>query len=272
MAMQNFTVGKLRIELYPDRLAAAQAAAQAALQAMILAAREVTDIGVVFATGASQLEMLAKLTRLPDIPWQKISGFHLDEYVDLPRNHRASFRRYLEENLVRHVPLKSFHEIDGSAPDPERVCREYTELLRACPPALCLLGIGENGHLAFNEPGEADFHDPLEVRIVELDAVCRRQQVAEGWFDDLHEVPQRAITLTIPTILKIPRLIVSVSGSRKATIVWRTLSEPTSPACPATILRHHPNATIYLDKEAAAELRSTIPIGSQEYGGSANNE
>jgi glucosamine-6-phosphate deaminase len=263
--MKTFAIEKLRVELYPDRTAAAQAAAEAASKAILQAAQDAADISVVFATGASQLEVLARLTQMPGIPWRKVTGFHLDEYIGLARNHRASFRRYLQENLLQHAPLKTFHEIDGSAPDPELVCRHYAELLRACPPVLCLLGIGENGHLAFNEPEAADFHDPLDVKIVNLDLVCRGQQVAEGWFDSLDAVPPRAITLTIPAILRIPRLIVSVIGSRKAAIVRHTLEEPVSTSCPATILRHHPDATLYLDEEAAAELRST-----QQQQGSAN--
>jgi glucosamine-6-phosphate deaminase len=256
--MQSFVVGKLRAEIYSDRTEAAKAAASAAVQTINVAAQKTDQTGVVFATGASQLELLAQLTQVPGIPWQKIVGFHLDEYVGISRDHRASFRHYLEENLSRRVPMRNFHEIDGSEPHPEKVCRDYAELFRSCPPALCLLGIGENGHLAFNEPAEADFQDAVDVKVVELDAVCRQQQVAEGWFDRLEQVPQRAITLTIPAIFRIPRLIVSVPGSRKASIVRRTLSEPISTACPATILREHPNATVYLDEEAAAELGSFL--------------
>jgi glucosamine-6-phosphate deaminase len=254
--MHSLVVEKLRVEIHPDRTEAANAAALAAAQTVNLAIQNAALTGVIFATGASQLELLDQLTQLPGIPWQKVIGFHLDEYVGISKDHRASFRHYLEENLCQRVPMRNFHEIDGSAPDLEKVCRDYAELLRHCPPALCLLGIGENGHLAFNEPAEADFQDPVDVKIVELDAVCRQQQVAEGWFDHLGQVPQRAITLTIPAIFRIPQLIVSVPGSRKASIVRQTLSEPISTACPATILREHPNTTVYLDEESAVELGS----------------
>ena len=150
--------------------------------------------------------------------------------------------------------MEEFSEINGSADDPGLICKEYAQKLRSANPQLCLLGIGENGHLAFNDPDVADFRDLLDAKIVRLATMCRQQQVAEGWFKDLQEVPEQAITVTIPALLRVPKLIVSVPGSRKAAILRRTLEEPISTACPATILRTHPDATIYLDREAAAEL------------------
>lgn len=157
--------------------------------------------------------------------------------------------------------MRRFFEIDGSSFDPESVCRDYAERLREADPQLCLLGIGENGHLAFNEPGEADFNDPKAMKVVCLDSACREQQAAEGWFGTPEEVPDRALTLTIPTLFRIPRLIVSVPGQRKARIVRRALKEPVSEQCPATILRTHPDATLFLDPESAAELdlKDTVP-------------
>jgi glucosamine-6-phosphate deaminase len=178
----------------------------------------------------------------------------MDEYVGISANHPASFRGYLRERLTGKVPMKEFFEIDGSAPDPELTGREYAERLRSAGPQLCLLGIGENGHLAFNDPLVADFADPLDVKTVQLDEACRRQQVAEGWFGRVEEVPQYAITLTIPALFRVPKLIVSVPGKRKAEIVRRVLEEPVSTRCPATILRTHPDATVYLDLESAREL------------------
>jgi glucosamine-6-phosphate deaminase len=150
--------------------------------------------------------------------------------------------------------MREFFEIDGNASDPERACKDYAELLRFADPQLCLLGIGENGHLAFNDPGVADFHDPLDMKVVRLDQVCRQQQAAEGWFNSPQEVPAQAMTLTIPTLFRVPKLIASVPGPRKAEIVRRTLEEPVTIGCPATLLRTHPDATVYLDRESAAEL------------------
>jgi glucosamine-6-phosphate deaminase len=154
--------------------------------------------------------------------------------------------------------MNEFYEIDGSAPDPEKTADEYSALLRAADPQLCLLGIGENGHLAFNDPGVADFSDPRDAKIVYLDADCRRQQVAEGWFATFDEVADAAITLTIPALLRVPKLIVSVPGHRKAAIIRRVLSEPLSTDCPATILRTHPDTTLYLDLESAAGLEGVL--------------
>ena len=154
--------------------------------------------------------------------------------------------------------MKEFFEIDGTAPDPGKACKEYAALLRAANPQLCLLGIGENGHLAFNDPGVADFDDPLDVKVVRLDSVCRQQQAAEGWFRSLEDVPERAMTVTIPALFRVPKLIASVPGPRKAGIIRRTLEDSISTACPATLLRTHPNATVYLDRESSAEVMDLL--------------
>lgn len=198
--------------------------------------------------------MLDALTSVPGLPWSRVVGFHMDEYIGLDESHPASFRRYMREKLTQRVPMRRFYEIDGNAQEIDAFSREYVRALDQAAPSLCLLGIGENGHLAFNDPAEANFHDPPAMKVVTLDDACRGQQLAEGWFRTLDEVPRRALTLTIPALLRIPKLILSVPGSRKAAIVRRTLEEPISTACPATILRTHPDATIYLDRESAAEL------------------
>lgn len=216
-------------------------------------------VPVVFATGASQLETLRALTRMTDLPWHQVVGFHMDEYVGIDAEHPASFRRYLREEIAGKAPLAHFHFLEGDATDLSAVLRGYGELLQRFPPKLCLLGIGENGHLAFNDPGEANFEDPETVKIVELDDVCRRQQVNEGWFETMDEVPHRAVTLSIPALLRIPELIGSVPERRKAAIVRRTLEDPISTDCPATILRTHPNAALFLDRDSASLLRPPIP-------------
>ena len=255
MDILRFKVDSLKIEVHPDRVSAGRAAAQAAAEAMQRLASELDRFGVVFATGASQLAMLRSLTDLPGLPWSRIVGFHLDEYVGLDEHHPASFRRYLREHLTSRVQMRIFHEIDGSSADPAAVCRDYAEKLLGAAPRLCLLGIGENGHLAFNEPAEADFADPVDVKVVTLDGACRQQQTAEGWFGSIVEVPANAITVTIPAIMRISRLILSVPGERKAEIMKRVLTAPIAPGCPATILRTHPDATVYLDPASAELLR-----------------
>jgi len=256
--VKHYKVGSMKVEVHATRQAAGDAAARAAAETLIELGSKQDSIPVIFATGASQFETLNALTGIPDLPWNKIRGFHMDEYVGISADHPASFRRYLRERLTGKVQMQNFLEIDGSTEDPERTGREYADAIRSANPQLCLLGIGENGHLAFNDPPIADFSDPLDVKIVELDAACREQQTAEGWFSSVDDVPRYAITLTIPALLRVPRLIVSVPGKRKAHIVRRTFTEPVSTACPATVLRNHPDATVYLDLESAAELSGVL--------------
>lgn len=246
--------GALELEIHPNKEAAGAAAAGAVAAELHRLDRLGKEIAVVFATGASQIDMLHSLTSISGLPWNRVQGFHLDEYVGLDENHPASFRRYLREKLTRRVPLHAFFEIDGNARDLDLFCKDYVQKLEVARPQLCLLGIGENGHLAFNDPGVADFNDPLSMKVITLDHVCREQQVAEGWFRSWSDVPERALTLTMPTMFRIPKLIVTVPGSRKAEAVRRTLQDPIATDCPATILRNHPDATIYLDVDSASKL------------------
>ena len=258
MEIIHLTIGTLKLEIHPSGEAAGAAAARDVADFLQQRETRTSDMGVIFATGASQLFTLRSLTAIPDLPWNKVCGFHLDEYVGLSPDHPASFRHYLREHLTQLVPMKEFHEIDGNVADPDWMCQEYTHKLRLRNPQLCLLGVGENGHLAFNDPAEADFIDHQAMKLVNLDPVCRQQQLAEGWFKSFSEVPEQALTLTIPTLFNIPKLIVSVPGRRKAPIVRQMLEEPISTSCPATILRTHPDATIYLDRESAEELDSKL--------------
>lgn len=251
--IRELTFGSLRMQVYADRAAAGTAAAHDAAEAMRQQAAGRDKIGVIFATGASQTAMLGALTTIEGIPWEKVLGFHMDEYIDIDPNHPASFRRFLRERLTSRVPIGHFLGVDGNK-DPAAECRDYEEALRRAQPQLCLLGIGENGHLAFNDPAEANFQDTADMKVVSLDDACRAQQVAEGWFPNLNEVPRKALTLTIPALFRTQKLLASVPGPRKAAIVRRTALEPISTACPATILRTHPDATVYLDPDSAAEL------------------
>jgi glucosamine-6-phosphate deaminase len=252
----SLTAGTMKLRIYPTKRAAGEAAAVAVADEMRRLGQLREQFGLIFATGAAQFDTLDFLTSTAGLPWKKVRGFHLDEYVGLDENHPASFRRFLRERLTQRVDLGSFFEMDGSADDLDAVCRHYIEQLHVAEPQLCLLGIGENGHLAFNEPAEADFQDPLEMKIVNLDLMCRQQQAAEGWFPSWQEAPERALTLTIPTVLRVPKLIASVPGPRKAQIVRRTVYDPISTACPSTLLRTHPDVTVYLDGDSAAELEN----------------
>jgi glucosamine-6-phosphate deaminase len=249
------TAGTIKLEIYTNRKLAGEAAAAAAAEEIKRLAQHQKEIAIIVATGASQFDTLAALTAIPDLPWDRVRGFHLDEYVGLDQNHPASFRRYLREKFTERVKLLEFSEIDGTAPDLDAARREYVRKVSIAKPQLCLLGIGENGHLAFNDPAEANFNDPEDMKVVHLDQACRQQQAAEGWFATWQDVPPQALTLTIPSLFRVPKLIASVPGSRKAEAVRRTLEEPISTACPSTILRTHPDVTLYLDVESAAELK-----------------
>lgn len=253
-SVRSLRVGNLVIEAYQSTEAMGQAAAASAAQWLRELAASSETVGVIFAASASQMATLDALTSIPGLPWEKVVGFHMDEYLGISDQHPASFRRYLRERLTNKVKMRHFYGIDGTTADAGETCRKYAELLRQVHPRLCLLGIGENGHLAFNDPSEADFNDPLDIKIVSLDEQCRQQQVNEGCFASVSEVPKRAITLTIPALLRVPRLIASVPGERKAHIVRRTLTEEISTRCPATIMRNSSNATVYLDPASAAEL------------------
>jgi len=211
---------------------------------------------IIVATGTSQFEVLAALAATEDIDWSKVVGFHLDEYLGLPMTHPASFRRYLKERLVDRVRLQAFHYIDGEA-EPEEECRRVGELLAAGPVDVALIGIGENGHLAFNDP-PADFETGRAYLVVDLDEACRRQQLGEDWFPTLDDVPRRAISMSIRQIMKSEAIVCSVPDRRKAAAVRAAVEGPVTPQMPASILQLHRRATLYVDPPAA-ELLSRRP-------------
>ena len=209
---------------------------------------------VIAATGASQFEFLDALTATTAIDWPRVVFFHLDEYVGLPESHPASFRRYLKERIVARVRPGGFHFIEGDAADPAAEARRVGELIRAHPIDAAFVGIGENGHLAFNDPA-ADFETEEPYLLVTLDEACRRQQLGEGWFKGLEDVPRRAISMSVRQILKSQRIVCVVPDARKARAVRECLEEDVSPLRPASILRTHPRTTLYLDKASASLLR-----------------
>jgi glucosamine-6-phosphate deaminase len=207
---------------------------------------------VIFATGASQFEVLAALIAIESLDWPQVVGFHLDEYIGLPATHPASFRRYLMERLVDRVPFQAFHYIDGDA-EPEGECRRAGEAVAASPIDVALVGVGENGHLAFNDP-PADFETERPYLVVSLDDACRRQQLGEGWFAALDDVPRRAISMSIRQIMKSEAIVCSVPDRRKAEAVRATVEGPVTPLVPASMLQRHPNAALYVDPPAAGLL------------------
>jgi glucosamine-6-phosphate deaminase len=219
-----------------------------------IAARGVAN--VMLATGNSQLAFLAELIDLPDIAWSQVRAFHMDEYVGLSPSHPASFQRYMRERVAARVEFLEFDYLAGDGPDPEAEAARYEARLRAHPLDLCCAGIGENGHLAFNDPPVADFDDPRDVKIVALDPASRRQQVGEGHFAAIDDVPTHAITVTIPALLRAGRVLVIVPEARKAEPVHAALYGPISTACPASILRRQANATLYLDAASSDLVES----------------
>jgi len=210
-------------------------------------------VSIVLATGNSQLTFFSALRLKSDVPWYAVTVFHMDEYLGMPESHTASFARYLREKLVNHVHPAAFYPIRGDTSDAESELKRYGGLLREFPPDICVLGIGENGHLAFNDPS-ADFETKKVVHIVNLDSECRMQQVNEGHFPSIDDVPQQAITLTVPALLAAAHVLAIVPEARKAAAVKAALQEPVTPTCPASILRTKAHVTMYLDRESASTL------------------
>ncbi len=248
----RFSVESLRVEVHDDRASAGRAAAVS--RAIAQRQREHGRASVIFAAAPSQNEFLAGLVASKGIDWSDVFAFQTDEYFVMAANHPASFRRYLQEHLFRLVGLEAAQQrlIAGEQSErPLKTCLAYEEILLAEPADIVCAGIGENGHLAFNDPAVADFLDPVLVKIVRLDSVCRFQQIHDGCFTQIQDVPAHAYTLTIPALLRAPLVSVVVPGPRKANAVLTTLHAPISEACPATVLRRHPGATLYLDRDSA---------------------
>ncbi|MCW5719567.1 MAG: glucosamine-6-phosphate deaminase [Devosia sp.] len=232
----------------------AQSAAAEGLAAIKAALAEKGEANVIFATGASQFDVLAALMQ-SDLDFAKIRAFHLDEYIGLPLSHPASFRRYLIDRVIAKVPaFKEFVLIDGEAPDVEAEIARVSAVILKNPIDVCFAGIGENGHLAFNDP-PADFETEAPYINVELDAACRQQQFGEGWFETLDAVPRRAISMSVRQILKSKTIILTVPDARKAGAVARCLEGPVDTMAPASIVQTHNSTSIHLDPAAASQLK-----------------
>ncbi|MFZ0537376.1 MAG: glucosamine-6-phosphate deaminase [Candidatus Sulfotelmatobacter sp.] len=241
------------LRVFDDRAASGHAAA---LQAAAAIRRSITERGsarIIAATAASQLEFLDALTSAAGIDWSKVEAFHLDEYIGLPISHPGSFRKMLLEQLVQKTGIVHYHLLDGDAHDPMEVVSRVGKQLASLPVDIAFLGIGENGHIAFNDP-PADFETEEPYIIVNLDEACRQQQVGEAWFADISQVPTQAISMSVRQILKAKEILAVVPGPRKAQAVKACLEGAISPMAPASILRTHPNATVYLDRDSAALL------------------
>jgi len=230
----------------------AKVSADEAAEALRKAIKENGKARIIAATGAAQFEFLEALTQLPGIDWEKVEMFHLDEYIGIPASHPASFCRFLQERLIQKTGITNHHLLSGEQ-DPAGVIRSAGEALQSAPIDVAFVGVGENGHLAFNDP-PADFETEEPYLIVALDDACRRQQLGEGWFATLEDVPRRAMSMSVRQILKAKKIICIVPDSRKANAVKACFEGAIRPEAPASILREHRDTTVYLDKNSAALL------------------
>lgn len=256
------------IRMFGDRPSLGKAAADQAATAIRDAIAARGQARIIAATAASQLEFLDALTNESGIDWTKVEAFHLDEYIGLPVTHPGSFRKMLMEQLVSKTGIKRYHLLEGDATDPAAVLRKVGNQLASAPIDIAFLGIGENAHIAFNDP-PADFETEEPYIIVTLDEACRQQQVGEAWFSDISQVPKRAMSMSARQILKAKEILAVVPDKRKAQAVKACVEGQISPAAPASILRRHPNATIYLDN-ASASLLSPVLQNALTKDGQAN--
>lgn len=243
------TVDSLKVKVFNDRRALGAAAGAEVAERIKQLLSEKHGIRIIFAAAPSQNELLNYLSEDESIDWSRITTFHMDEYNGLPLDAPQKFSRFLREHLFNQVKPGTVHLIDSSN-ESEEECRRYGELLRQAPIDIVCLGIGENGHIAFNDPPVADFNDPEVIKAVELEDACRQQQVNDGCFPSFEDVPTHALTLTIPTLLSGSHLFCVVPGPTKRKAVERTLNGSISTECPSTILRKHPDCTLYLDRDS----------------------
>jgi glucosamine-6-phosphate deaminase len=241
------------LKVFNDKRTLGRAAAEQAANAIRRAIAERGTARIIAATAASQREFLEELTKSPGIDWTKVEAFHLDEYIGLPFMHPGSFRRMLMEQLIEKTGIRNYHLLNGDTPDPSVTVRDVGRQLASAPVDIAFLGIGENGHIAFNDP-PADFNTEEPYLIVNLDEACRQQQVGEAWFSNISQVPKQAISMSAKQILKAKEILAVVPDRRKAEAIKACFEAEISPMAPASILRRHPNATIYLDTYSASLL------------------
>lgn len=252
--ISSFRIDNLNVEIYKDRKAMGSGAASAVSERLkrFLSAQE--RVRMIFAAAPSQNELLEELAAAEGIDWSRVTAFHMDEYIGLKAGAPQSFGVFLKDRIFGKVGFGKVHYISSNLDDTGRECESYSSLLAEAPIDVVCLGIGENGHIAFNDPDVADFDDPKKVKVVKLDQKSRQQQVNDGCFSSFAEVPREAITLTIPTLFSSRYMYCVVPGRTKADAVRRTIQGEISTACPASILRRHENAVLFLDTDSAAEL------------------
>lgn len=249
-AIHTFKKDNLQVYEFATHREMGEAAAIDIANAIRSSLAEKEEVNIVFAAAPSQNEVLAALCQQPGIEWERVNAFHMDEYVHLAPDSPAGFGNFLKEHIFGKLPFHAVYYINGNAKDLKTECKRYADLLRQHPIDIVCLGIGENGHIAFNDPHVADFHDPETLKVVDLDEVCRKQQVHDGCFATLEEVPKNALTLTIPTLTSGKKLFCIVPAATKAWAVYHTLNDEVSEHIPATCLRQHQQAVLYGDKDS----------------------
>lgn len=252
--VESRTIDRMQVHFFESKEKLGQRAAEDLAALLTRLVEKQGKVSVILASGNSQLDFFKALRKLKSVPWSKVTLYHMDEYLGMSDQHPASFARFIRENLADSVHPVNFHHIRGNSSDTDSELKRYTNLLREFPPDICVMGIGENGHLAFNDP-PADFETKEAIHLVNLDDRCRTQQVSEGHFPKLDDVPKRAISLTIHALLNVKHALVVVPEARKAAAVKAALQGPVTANCPASILKTRPNVTLYLDRESASLLQ-----------------
>lgn len=254
MTFKEYKVEKLTVKIFPSRNEMGQAAADEIANKIQELLRSQSELRIIFAAAPSQNEFLESLSVNNNIDWKRITAFHMDEYIGLSPAAPQGFGNFLKERIFEKVQFKEVHLLNGGSDNPEKECMRYTNLLNIKPVDIVCMGIGENGHIAFNDPPVANFNDAELVKIVELDNVCRQQQVNDGCFSRFDDVPRKAITLSVPALMSGKFLFCIVPSKSKAKAVKTTLKGPIEEKCPASILRHHGSATLYLDQDSSSLL------------------
>jgi glucosamine-6-phosphate deaminase len=261
--LREFPCGNAKVEIYGSASALGRAAADLAAQVIRSAATERGRARVIVATGNSQIPLIEALVQ-QDLDWKRVEIFHMDEYAGMAADHPASFRRWIRTRVEERVRPGKANYLAGDAPDLEAEMDRYSQLLNEAPIDLAFVGFGENGHIAFNDPHVADFNDPLTVKRITLDEPCRRQQAGEGHFKDVDSVPRDAVTVTCPGLFRADTWICCVPEARKAEAVRNALEGPISESCPASIVRRHPNAHVYLDQESSSLLSFPAAVSATQ--------
>ena len=252
--MKSYKVDKLAVEIYENRVLMGEAAARDIKQKIAELLKSKREINMIFAAAPSQNDVLKALAEDKEIEWNRVNAYHMDEYIGLDKNAPQCFGNFLKDHIFGLAPFKSVNYIDVTAIDPEAEAERYGKILNQNPTDIVVMGIGENGHIAFNDPPVADFNDKRTVKPVKLDEKCRQQQVNDGCFESLDKVPTHAITLTVPTLVRAPYLFCIVPAPTKANAVYETLNGSIDEHCPASILRKHDCAKLYLDNESSKLL------------------